>query len=441
MQQPVILTIFGITGDLSRTRLLPAMYDLFIADELPEKFLLIGFGRRDWTQEDYAQFITKSLGTRERLADFLQLTTYHKGELTDVSSFESLTQTIERAETEFKSPSLRLFYCAISPEYYTAVTHNLAASKLNSDTCTRILVEKPFGRDLATADDLETTLRESFSEEQIYRIDHYLEKTSAKQILDFRFYHRKFESLWNSHSIDRIDILLSDDSGIGTRAGYYDSTGAVRDMIQNHGLMLATLVTMPAPANADSASLRMARASALEHIVATQWETGQYASYVNEPNIPADSQTETFARVTFESNDPAWVGTPITVTTGKKLPEKRTEITVSFKPSLPIRAITFRLHPKPAIILALADDHTTIPINETGDGYSAVILDAIAGNQTFFVHHDEIIAAWQALIPVLDSLPQIKPAHYPDNSPGPNVTRHPQPHQPPKNKNTLQSYM
>lgn len=418
MYTPFVLTLFGIAGHLSRTELLPALFELYHKNALPKTFHIIGFGRRPWSENEFTEFVTTSLSEadvteQKKINDFLQHCSYLQGNLDAPESFEALRKRV--TEVLSTPTDVLVHYFAIAPEYFGSTAQALKSAGLATPNA-RIMIEKPFGHDLESAEALQQTLTQAFDEEQIYRVDHYLGKTTVRALPLFRRNHQLDNGLFGTKKINRIEIVLAEEEGIDTRAGYYDTSGAVRDMLQSHGLTLLAQLTMPL-ANPDH---QLARARALKSLHATSVITGQYEGYHEEPNIPAESRTETYAQITFTTDLPGWEETTLILTTGKRLKQKLTTATVTCNDGH-TRA-TFTIYPEATIhtMLEAGDkvDHLT-PLPFTA--YAMLILDCLAGRHENFVHSSEVKAAWTALDSVLTTVETHSPAPYVPHSWGPGI--------------------
>lgn len=438
MLSALTFIIFGITGDLSRKKLVPAIFNLWKSKCLPKDFLLVGFGRRELSEQDFHNLISESLPESPASKDFLVVCRYFQGSFDDLKTFLTLKETLKEFEQAFQSPAERIFYYAVSPEFYAMISNRLAKAGLhqNNGTSPRIIIEKPFGHNLASAKELSAQLCGVFNENQIYRIDHFLGKETVQNLLAFRFASGIFEPLWNKEHIEAITITVSEAIGIENRAAYYDQTGAVRDMIQNHCLELLAHITMERPDSLDEEAIRNRRVEALQSYYLKSFFLGQYEGYTDEPGVSPDSRTETFASISISVNNNRWKDIPIVITTGKRLKEKRNEITIQFRtPSQKLfhtslaNAITFRIFPEPGITLRFAAKKPgkksllsseymscTYPSKTPYGDYEQLILDCLNHDQTFFIRSDEIEAAWAVLESKLAEIDATQPEIYPPNS-------------------------
>ncbi|MEX2055034.1 MAG: glucose-6-phosphate dehydrogenase, partial [Candidatus Andersenbacteria bacterium] len=347
---PTSFVIFGATGDLAQRKLLPALFNLFTAGYLPKTFRIIGVARDHLSTAEWRRFVEGIITaagqqiSAEKLTEFLTTLTYQEGLFEDGQSYLRLSEELIRIENkEFGKCSNKLFYLAVSPLYYSTIFTNLAHSGLTipcggDDGWTRILVEKPFGRDLDTAQELDRTLGLLFKEEQIFRIDHYLAKETLQNILAFRFSNSLFEPLWNSTYIDKVEIKVWEELGVGTRGAFYEDVGALRDVGQNHMLQMLALIAMEDPGVVTAAAIRRARAKVLTalvplgaHEVAHDTVRAQYQGYREEQNVATLSNTETFFRIKAHITNERWEGVPFYLESGKKMEENLVTISIFFK--------------------------------------------------------------------------------------------------------------
>lgn len=435
MTQPATLVIFGITGDLARRKLLPALYYLTKHDLLPKPLKIVGVTRRGTTVEELLKTIKETVekggkpceqSALKRLGDALEIVTM---DLLKTDDYQRLRTRLDDIETEAGICMNRLYYLAIPAQTYEPVVRELGAGGLNH-SCphgsghARLLIEKPFGYDLASAHELITELNAHFAETQIYRIDHYLAKETVQNILAFRFQNPLFRRVWSSDAISHITITAAEEIGIEGRANFYEQTGALRDFVQSHLLQLLALITMEEPAALTATEIHRNKLALLQAVlpiapnaVATQTVRGQYTGYRDEVQ-QADSTTETYAALRLEIDTPRWRGTPMLIRTGKALAEKTVEISVVFVDSSELtgdNTLTFSIQPTEGIALQLLAKkpgfaNETEPVHmefcydrafktETGhpDAYERVLLDAFRGDKTLFATSDEVLAAWRVL--------------------------------------------
>lgn len=459
---PTICVIFGVTGDLSQKKILPSLYRLFAEDMLPPVFRVVGFSRSEFSDEafrTYVEGVLEAQGIKKgKLRDqFLAICFYTQGFFDKAPEYEKLAAALKVHDDEIGQCTNKLFYLAVPPSLYEPIFRNLAGSGLTApcdevNGWTRVLVEKPFGNDLKTAKKLDQLLGRLFKDEQIFRIDHYLAKEVMQNITAFRFSNSLFEPLWNKEFVERVDVRFFEKDGIGTRGQFYNTTGALRDVGQNHMLQMLALIIMDKPASFTGAELQKARAHALESIKPTTrngvhgtLERGQYEGYRDETNVPPDSSTETYFKVKLFTEGNRFEGVPLFLESGKALSESKAEIVVTFKSKdclcgggaacIHHNTLTFRIQPSEGITLSLwtkkpgfgfeleeralsflyARDEKT----ELVEAYERVLFDCIRGDQMLFASTAEVLASWRALMPLVDGLQMIPLATYPKGSHGP----------------------
>ena len=458
------MVIFGVSGDLTRRKLVPALFDLYQAGFLPDRFTVLGYARRDWSAQDMVREVGGTLAERadidqSKLKKFFAHFEYQRGNFDNPTDYDSLAAKLQELDDATSQCGRRLFYLATPAHSYESILAGINRAKLEvpcgeDESWTRIVIEKPFGHDLISSQTLDKQLTDIFTEDQIYRIDHYLAKETAQNIMTFRFANAIFEPIWNAEHIDRIEITVQEEIGIGTRGNFYDKTGALRDVVQNHLLQLLALVTMDQPTAPTGDSFRDARAKLLSSIccfdlnhVGRNLALGQYAGYRKEADVSPDSNTETFAAVRVDITTPRWQGVPVFLVTGKRMAKAMTRITIEFKSvdkgvyDLPVdhkrNVLTFDIQPQEGIGLQLLAKqpgygHTIQPVsmhfnyaenfqNERIDAYTRLLLDAIDGDQTLFTRSDEVAAEWRFIDPIIERIQAIKlhPQIYPDGSDGP----------------------
>jgi glucose-6-phosphate 1-dehydrogenase len=400
--EPAILVIFGITGDLSQRYLLPALYRLIKAGRLPQQTVILGISRRqvkitEVINED--RLCANDADTEcdpEILNNLRSRTSMFQMDLDDPAAYDALLNKLNDIETDKGICLNRLYYLSIPPTAYDAVVRLLGERGLNTscqhgNAATRLMVEKPFGHDLASAKELIVETARHFQEEQIYRIDHYMPKPAVLDLLNSRFKDTELDKVWNSGNVASVEIAAKETIGIEGRAEFYDPVGALRDFVQSHLVQILGLVVMDKPESLDSDHLHAAKEAGLEQIepvpadkAGSRAQRGQYESYRQEVNKP-ESTTETFAAVTVYSQNPRWQGVPITMVTGKALNERTTRIAAKLKQPLGSG--------KTEIIWS----------SQGGNTYERVLLDAIKGDRTLFSSSREILASWRILQPVLDA--------------------------------------
>ncbi len=429
LTRPLVLTIFGITGDLAQRYILPALYELAAVHVLPEQLRIVGVSRRDITKDEvYGQLqeFVKSEGFDEGVKQrLLEATEMRQMDLESAADYTTLLEHLHEVEREFGGDVSRLYYLSIPAQSFAGVVHLLGQTGHNEPShegaqLPRLLIEKPFGYDLASAEELINAVKEHFSEAQAYRIDHYLAKETAQNILTFRFKNPLFDAVWDNQHIESIEIAAREQLDIEGRANFYEQTGALRDLIQSHLMQLLAITTMQKPAAMDSDSIHAAKLELLKLVEPAdpaQAVRGQYEGYRTEVEHP-ESPVETFARVRLNIGG-KWAGVPVTLETGKALQAKRTEITVCFKPTEDDlrNKLLFRIQPAEGITLQLQAkrpgiDNTTETVDMDFDyvdsfderqpgAYERVIVDAIRGDQTLFASSAEVLASWHIIAPVL----------------------------------------
>ncbi|OGZ46624.1 MAG: glucose-6-phosphate dehydrogenase [Candidatus Ryanbacteria bacterium RIFCSPHIGHO2_02_FULL_45_13b] len=444
---PTTFVIFGVTGNLSKQRLIPALLDLYAKKLLPTEFHLVGFSRKTYTREEFQKFICEIATAKEYahppelIARFSTHARYCQGMFEEKEAYARITETLAILdEKEINQCSNKLFYLAVPPMYYTSIFDHLASSGLTipcggMEGWTRVLVEKPFGKDLETAQELEKQLSTLFQEEQIFRIDHYLAKETAQNILAFRFSNILFEPLWNSTYIEKVEINLHEQRGVEGRGAFYDGVGALRDVGQNHILQMLALVAMEDPKELDATLIRRERSRVLASLklrqptVENSLRRGQYKGYRNEEHVAKDSVTETYFQIAAEVDNERWRGVPWILEAGKRMPETKAEIRVYFKKTetclCPSGAehhhqniLTFRVQPdegisvtfwakKPGFSTDLEPQVLSFTYKDSlleqqlPDAYERVLFDCIRGDQTLFASTEEVEASWRFIMSVL----------------------------------------
>lgn len=444
---PTIFAAFGATGDLMKRKVLPALYYSYTHGELPEMFKVVGFSRRDWSDEQFREFVrgvleehAKAKISEEAVAPFLALFKFQRGEFSDSASYVGLKQTFDECDREWGVCSNKLFYLSVAPEFYEAILKDLSQSGL-AKVCapgegwTHIIVEKPFGIDLPSAKLIDELLGKLFQEDQIYRIDHYLAKEMLQNILTFRFSNNLFELAWSNELIESVHISVLEKIGVEKRGPFYDGVGAFRDVGQNHLLQMLALVMMEHPGSFDAGAIQKKRAEILESLeVIPEAEMrsatfrAQYEGYRQIEGVAPDSDTETYFKVRASVDSPKWKGVPIVMESGKRLGEPLKEIVVTFKHSSPClcppggphhkNEIIFRMEPREEILIEfwskkvgftfeterkefnfmLREQSEHVPYVEE---YAKLLLDCIAGDQSLFISTDEIRAMWRFTDPIL----------------------------------------
>ena len=457
---PTALIIFGATGDLAQRKLLPAIYNLAHEGQLPERFEVIGVGRRTHEDEDFRDTVIASIERYSRrrpdpnvLEGLLEDSRYVQGSFDDDEIYVELAQTLRGFDEQAGRKLDRVFYLSTAPEFFPLIAAKLGEAGLaeTEGVETRIVIEKPFGYDLASARRLNAQLLEVFDEQQIFRIDHYLGKETVQNLMALRFANALFEPVWNRNYIDSVQITAAEDIGIGGRAGYYERAGALRDLVQNHMLQLLALLAMEPPTAFTADRVRDEKLKVLEAIVPPAVETvsdmtvrAQYTpgvvagvrvpGYHDEPGVALDSRTPTYAALRLHVSNWRWAGVPFYLRTGKRLARKLTEIAVILKPvphvafqtfgSVGIQAnqIVFTLQPDEGVSVSIGAKipgsrmrirpvnmefrYGTSFVSESPEAYERLILDAMRGDPLLFTRNDEIEALWGIIDPILDAWEQ-----------------------------------
>ncbi|MFF1549223.1 glucose-6-phosphate dehydrogenase [Streptomyces sp. NPDC058291] len=470
---PSGLVIFGVTGDLSRKKLMPAVYDLANRGLLPPGFSLVGFARREWEHEDFAQEVHDAVKEHARTPfreevwqQLVQGMRFVQGTFDDDEAFERLRGTIEELDKAQGTGGNFAFYLSVPPRSFPVVIqqlkkHGLADQKNGS--WRRAVIEKPFGHDLASAEELNKVVHEVFGSNQVFRIDHYLGKETVQNILALRFANTMFEPIWNRSFVDHVQITMAEDIGIGGRAGYYDGIGAARDVIQNHLLQLMALTAMEEPAAFDADALAAEKTKVLGAVrlpkdlglatvrgqYAAGWQGGEKAvGYLEEDGIDPKSKTDTYAAVKLEVDNRRWAGVPFYLRTGKRLGRRVTEIAVVFQraPHSPFdstateelgaNAIVIRVQPDEGITVRFGSKvpGTSMEIRDVSmdfaygesftesspEAYERLILDVLLGDSNLFPRTEEVELSWKILDPIEQYWDKNgKPAQYPSGTWGP----------------------
>jgi glucose-6-phosphate 1-dehydrogenase len=450
--QPCSIVIFGATGDLTHRKLVPALYNLAADGELPPAVVIIGFARRNKSDEEFRRDLEEAARkfSRQSVRDeiwntFAQSIFYHQSEFGDEAGYKRLADRLDEIDKTHGTRGNRLFYFAAAPDQFEPILKHLKTAGLN-ETCegswVRVIVEKPFGTDLASARELNRVIHNSFAEEQTYRIDHFLGKETAQNILVLRFANAIFSPLWNTHYIDHVQITAAETLGVGSRAGYYEGAGAMRDMVQNHLIQLLCLTAMEPPIDLTADSIRDEKVKVVRSL--RRWSRGEIAAnavraqyakgaihgeamagYREEQNVNPNSQTDTFVALRLFIDNWRWADVPIYMRVGKRLPKSATEISIHFKKAPPVlfnkdlhdlNVLVIRIQPDEGISLRI---HAKVPGTSfridpvkmdfhygtsfgkaSPEAYERLLLDAMSGDATLFARRDEVEEAWAFVDPI-----------------------------------------
>jgi glucose-6-phosphate 1-dehydrogenase len=451
---PSGLIMFGVTGDLSRKKLLPAIYDLANRGLLPPAFSLVGFARRDWSEDDFEKIVYEAVKSHARTTwseDVWQQLSkgirFVSGRHDDPAAFAKLRETVDELDRERGTAGNHAFYLSIPPRDFPLVVNQLEQAGLTQAAegqFRRVVIEKPFGSNLETAKELNSVVERVFPEDSVFRIDHYLGKETVQNILALRFANQMFEPLWNSKYIDHVQITMAEDIGIGGRAGYYDGIGAARDVIQNHLLQLLALTAMEQPESFDAADLRSAKEKVLAEVQVPSdlslhsargqydggWQGGtEVLGFLSEEGINPDSVTETYAAMRLDINNPRWQGAPFYLRAGKRLGRRVTEIAIVFKRAaqqlfaqnqtslLGENALVIRVQPDEGVTMrfgskvpgpAMQVRDVTMDFGyghafteDSPEAYERLILDVLLGEPPLFPRQREVELSWEILDPIV----------------------------------------
>lgn len=471
-KESTVIFIFGGSGDLAHRKLLPALYNLFLDNYLPENFFIVGIGRTDYTDATYRTFIKEGIqefsrrtnDLEEHWRNFSKQLDYIKGDLSKPHTYQQMTKLVKDKEEAWKQEANAVFYMSVAPQLVPMIAEKLHQSGLTANPArSRMVFEKPFGHDLKSAKELNIQLGQMFEERQIYRIDHFLGKETVQNILALRFANTLFEPVWNSNYIDHVQITAAEGIGIEGRGSYYEGAGALRDMVQNHILQMVCMIAMEAPVSFAADEIRNKKLDVLKAIRCWRKDAvhrnavrGQYSegwidgekliAYRKEKGVAADSPVETFAAVKFYVDNWRWKNVPFYVRTGKAMNTKTTLIVVQFKPApqfafpteagetwrpnrlvisiqpqMDIRLRFQAKQPGPQMVLQPVEmvfNYTDAYGDRAPEAYETLLQDVIEGNPTLFMRADQVERAWEVIQPILDSWQTRTPVDFPNYTPG-----------------------
>ncbi len=471
---PCILVIFGATGDLTGRKLAPAIYNLGHEGLLPANFSLVGFARREKTDEQFRSELKKEISTYSRTKPidepfwnhFQEQIFYHRSEFDEDAGYKKLAETLKQIDARMATRGNRIFYLSVQPKYFALIIaklkqHGLIVEAQNQKQWSRVIIEKPFGKDLESAEVLQTEISKHLDESQTYRIDHYLGKETVQNLLVFRFANSIFESLWNYKHIDHVQITVAEDIGIGTRGHFFEEEGLLRDILQNHMMQLLSLVAMEPPVNLSAGAIQDEKVKVLQSIrpfseidLNQSIIRGQYGpgfinglsvpGYREEKDVSPTSSVETFLALRLFIDNWRWAGVPFYLRGGKRLPKRATEIAITFKdaPGVlfqqrdkhnPPNVLAMRIQPNEGIAMRIncKVPGPSSPIQPVKmdfrygsyfgqvppEAYERLIWECILGDSTLFARSDEVASSWQILTPILKHWAKTK-ASFPNYAAG-----------------------
>ncbi|MGG1661619.1 glucose-6-phosphate dehydrogenase [Brevibacillus sp. NRS-1366] len=454
--------LFGATGDLAKRKIFPALFNLYLDKKMPASFSIVGVGRRGWSHTDFLTSVDQSIRGFSRrseinpaqLKSFLSTLRYMAVDVTNKEAYMPLLDTVLQREKELQIPQNRLFYLSVAPELFGAIATNIKASGLGTTIgWKRLLIEKPFGRDLQSAEALNNKLLTSFSEEEIYRIDHYLGKPMVRNLEALEFANPVFQAIWNNQYIANVQITAIETVGVEERAGYFDHAGTLRDMVQNHMLQMLMMVAMHLPNRITAKEIRREKRKVMEavrplqkedvikHVIRGQYRAGEIhqervVGYKDEPGVEAASMTDTFIALRVWIDDPFWSQVPFYIRTGKRLKEKSTKIVIEFKNPLEEmyreqnettapNLLIISINPKEGIALQVNRKNpshsgklepVTVDFSagtkNVPEAYELLLFDAMRGDATYFAHWKEVQLSWKWVTPILEAFAEnLVPLH------------------------------
>lgn len=473
---PCVMVIFGATGDLTSRKLFPALYNLAVDGQLPQNFVCVAFARREKSDQEFRKEMydavsefSRTKPIDERLwADFIEKVFYHRSDFHEDLGYETLKTRLEEFDKKFGTKGNRLYYLSTQPSFFALVTEKLSEHHLLykhsyslDDKWSRVIVEKPFGHDLASAEQLQKDMTKELDENQIYRIDHYLGKETVQNLLHFRFSNPFFEANWNNRHVSQIQMTLGEEIGVGTRGKFWEEAGMLRDIVQNHMMQLLSLIAMEPPTSLKANAVRNEKVKVVESIrpfpinaIDQYVVRGQYGegiingehvkAYRQEANVNPESDVETYVAMQLYIDNWRWSGVPFYLRAGKRLPRRSTEITVIFKeaPGFLFESHGCKIEQNVLVIRIQPDEGFSLKMNCKTPGssvlqpvkmdfqygaffgatppeaYERLLCDCMIGDNTLFARSDEVMASWRLLTPVLEKWHNEAPLIFPNYSSG-----------------------